>query len=159
MMLARRMLLLRTPATSFRRIDGREQVFHGRKCVELRTLNRGGWQKARCGKNFFKAGVTNPAAIASTSKAASVAFKTSSRRESKMTIRTRTALFVSAAVVSLAVALAPAAYAADDMKKDTMSKDTMSKDSMKKDTMSKDTMSKDSMKKDDGMKKDDTMKK
>jgi pentapeptide MXKDX repeat protein len=82
-----------------------------------------------------------------------------------MTIRTRIALGVSAAVLSLGLAMSPAAFAQvkmgkDDgmMKKDTMSKDgmkkdTMSKDGMKKDTMSKDTMSKDGMKKDDGMKK------
>jgi pentapeptide MXKDX repeat protein len=82
-----------------------------------------------------------------------------------MTIRTRIALGVSAAVLSLGLALSPAAFAQDKMgkddgmmKKDTMSKDgmkkdTMSKDGMKKDTMSKDTMSKDGMKKDDGMKK------
>ncbi|MCK1477744.1 pentapeptide MXKDX repeat protein [Bradyrhizobium sp. 197] len=82
-----------------------------------------------------------------------------------MTIRTRIALGVSAAVLSLGLAMSPAAFAQDKMgkddgmmKKDTMSKDgmkkdTMSKDGMKKDTMSKDTMSKDGMKKDDGMKK------
>jgi pentapeptide MXKDX repeat protein len=82
-----------------------------------------------------------------------------------MTIRTRIALGVSAAVLSLGLAMSPAAFAQDKMgkddgmmKKDTMSKDgmkkdTMSKDGMKKDTRSKDTMSKDGMKKDDGMKK------
>jgi len=78
-----------------------------------------------------------------------------------MTIRTRVALGVSAAVLSLGLALAPAALAQDKMskddgmKKDTMSKDNM-KDNMKKDSMSKDSMSKDSMSK-DGMKKDDNM--
>lgn len=79
-----------------------------------------------------------------------------------MTIRTRIALGVSAAVVSLGLALSPAAFAQDKMGKDDgmMKKDTMSKDDgMKKDTMSKDdgmkkdTMSKDGMKKDDGMMK------
>jgi pentapeptide MXKDX repeat protein len=82
-----------------------------------------------------------------------------------MTIRTRFALGVSAAVLSLGLALSPAAFAQDKMgkddgmmKKDTMSKDGM-KDGMKKDTMSKDdgmkkdTMAKDKMKKDDGMMK------
>ena len=77
-----------------------------------------------------------------------------------MTIHTRVALGVSAAVLSLGLALAPAAFAQDKMGKDDgMKKDTMSKDGMKKDTMSKDngmkkdTMSKDGMKKDDGMMK------
>jgi pentapeptide MXKDX repeat protein len=77
-----------------------------------------------------------------------------------MTIRTRIALGVSAAVLSLGLALSPAAFAQDKMGKDDgMKKDTMSKDGMKKDTMSKDdgmkkdTMSKDGMKKDDGMMK------
>jgi pentapeptide MXKDX repeat protein len=78
-----------------------------------------------------------------------------------MTIRTRVALGVSAAVLSLGLALAPAAFAQDKMgdkmgKDDGMKKDTMSKDNMKKDSMSKDSMSKDSMSK-DGMKKDDNM--
>ena len=80
-----------------------------------------------------------------------------------MTMSTRIALGVSAAVLSLSLALAPAAFAQDSMKKDDgmMKKDTMSKDSMKdgmkKDDgmMKKDTMSKDGMKKDDAMKKDD----
>jgi pentapeptide MXKDX repeat protein len=78
-----------------------------------------------------------------------------------MTIRTRIALGVSAAVLSLGLALAPAAFAQDKMgKDDSMKKDTMSKDAMKKDDgMKKDTMSKDGMKKDDAMKKDDGMKK
>jgi pentapeptide MXKDX repeat protein len=62
-----------------------------------------------------------------------------------MSISTRVALGVSAAVFSLGLALAPAAFAQDKMGKD---------DGMKKDTMSKDGM----MKKDDGMSKD-TMKK
>ena len=77
-----------------------------------------------------------------------------------MTIRTRTALGVSAAVLSLGLALAPAAFAQDKMGKDDgMKKDTMSKDAMKKDDgMKKDTMSKDTMKKDDGMKKDEMKK-
>ncbi|CUT12606.1 pentapeptide MXKDX repeat protein [Bradyrhizobium sp. 24] len=78
-----------------------------------------------------------------------------------MTIRTRIALGVSAAILSLGLALSPAAFAQDKMGKDDgmMKKDTMSKDGMKKDTMSKDdgmkkdTMSKDGMKKDDGMMK------
>ena len=70
-----------------------------------------------------------------------------------MTIRTRIALGISAAVLSFSLALVPAAFAKDKMKDDAMKKDTMSKDSMKKDTMSKDTMSKDSMKKDDHMMK------
>jgi pentapeptide MXKDX repeat protein len=78
-----------------------------------------------------------------------------------MTIRTRIALGVSAAILSLGLALAPAAFAQDKMGKDDgmMKKDTMAKDGMKKDTMSKDdgmkkdTMSKDGMKKDDGMMK------
>ena len=79
-----------------------------------------------------------------------------------MTIRTRIALGVSAAVLSLGLALSPAAFAQDKMGKDDgmMKKDTMSKDGMmKKDTMSKDDgmkkdhMSKDGMKKDDGMMK------
>ena len=52
-----------------------------------------------------------------------------------MTISTRVALGLSAAVLSLSLALAPAAFAQDAMKKD---------DGMKKDDM---------MKKDDGMKK------
>jgi pentapeptide MXKDX repeat protein len=56
-----------------------------------------------------------------------------------MTISTRIALGVSAAVLSLSLALAPAAFAQDKMGKD--------------DGMKKDTMSKDGMKKDDGMKK------
>ncbi len=77
-----------------------------------------------------------------------------------MTIRTRIALGVSAAVVSLSLAFAPAAFAQDAMKKTDgmMKKDTMSKDSMKKDDgmMKKDAMS--GMKKDDAMKKDDTKK-
>jgi pentapeptide MXKDX repeat protein len=70
-----------------------------------------------------------------------------------MTISTRIALGVSAAVLSLSLALAPAAFAQDAMKKD----DGMKKDGMMKkdDGMKKDGM----MKKDDGMKKDDTMKK
>jgi len=78
-----------------------------------------------------------------------------------MTISTRIALGVSAAVLSLSLALAPAAFAQDKMGKDDgMKKDTMSKDAMKKDDgMKKDAMSKDAMKKDDGMKKDDAMKK
>jgi pentapeptide MXKDX repeat protein len=77
-----------------------------------------------------------------------------------MTIRTRIALGVTAAVISLGLALAPAVFAQDKMGKDDgMKKVSMSKDTMKKDTMSKDdgmkkdTMSKDAMKKDDGMKK------
>jgi pentapeptide MXKDX repeat protein len=76
-----------------------------------------------------------------------------------MTISTRIALGVSAAVLSLSLALAPAAFAQDKMgkddgmKKDSMSKDSMKKDTMSKDGMKKDTMSKDAMKKDDGMKK------
>ena len=66
-----------------------------------------------------------------------------------MTIRTRIALGVSAAVLSFGLALAPAAFAQDKMGKDDgMKKDTMSTDGMKKDSMSKD-----SMKKDDGMMK------
>jgi pentapeptide MXKDX repeat protein len=74
-----------------------------------------------------------------------------------MTIRTRIATGISAAVLSFSLALAPAAFAMDKMGKDDgMKKDTMSKDGMKKDTMSKDKMSKDSMSK-DGMKKDDHM--
>jgi pentapeptide MXKDX repeat protein len=92
--------------------------------------------------------------------AASVAFKPFQREDQPMTISTRIALGLSAAVVSLSLALAPAAFAQDKMgkddgmKKDTMSKDKMGKDDgMKKDTMSKDSMSKDGMKKDDGMKK------
>ncbi|MET4221830.1 pentapeptide MXKDX repeat protein [Bradyrhizobium sp. LB1.3] len=77
-----------------------------------------------------------------------------------MTIRTRIALGVSAAVLSLGLAMSPAAFAQDKMGKDDgmMKKDTMSKDGMKKDTMSKDGMKKDTMSK-DGMKKDDGMKK
>jgi pentapeptide MXKDX repeat protein len=76
-----------------------------------------------------------------------------------MTISTRIAAGLSAAVLSLSLTLAPAAFAQDKMGKDDgMKKDTMSKDSMKKDTMSKDGMKKDSMSK-DGMKKDDGMKK
>jgi pentapeptide MXKDX repeat protein len=72
-----------------------------------------------------------------------------------MTISTRIALGVSAAVLSLGLALAPAAFAQDKMgKEEGMKKDTMSKDGMKKgDGMKKDTMSKDGMTKDDGMKK------
>jgi pentapeptide MXKDX repeat protein len=76
--------------------------------------------------------------------AASVAFKPFQREDPTMTISTRIALGLSAAVVSLSLALAPAAFAQDKMGKN---------DGMKKDTMSKDTMSKDGMKKDDGMKK------
>jgi pentapeptide MXKDX repeat protein len=76
-----------------------------------------------------------------------------------MTISTRIAVGLSAAVLSLGLTLAPAAFAQDKMGKDDgMKKDTMSKDSMKKDTMSKDGMKKDSMSK-DNMKKDDGMKK
>jgi pentapeptide MXKDX repeat protein len=77
-----------------------------------------------------------------------------------MTIRTRIALGVSAAVLSLGLALTPAAFAQDKMGKDDgMKKDTMSKDKMGKDDgMKKDTMSKDAMKKDDGMKKDEMKK-
>jgi pentapeptide MXKDX repeat protein len=93
--------------------------------------------------------------------AAYVAFETASKEDQPMTIRTRIALGVSAAVLSLGLALAPAAFAQDKMGKDDgMKKDTMSKDAMKKDEgMKKDTMSKDGMKKDDAMKKDDGMKK
>jgi pentapeptide MXKDX repeat protein len=82
-------------------------------------------------------------------------FQTASRRDHQpMTISTRIALGVSAAVLSLSLALAPAAFAQDRMGKDDgMKKDSMSMDAMKKDTMSKDSMSKDGMKKDDGMKK------
>ena len=67
-----------------------------------------------------------------------------------MTISTRIALGVSAAVLSLSLAIAPAAFAQDAMKKD----DGMKKDSMMKkdDGMKK---SDNMMKKDDGMKKDD----
>ena len=76
-----------------------------------------------------------------------------------MTISTRIAVGLSAAVLSLSLTFAPAAFAQDKMGKDDgMKKDTMSKDSMKKDTMSKDGMKKDTMSK-DGMKKDDGMKK
>jgi pentapeptide MXKDX repeat protein len=76
-----------------------------------------------------------------------------------MTISTRIAVGLSAAVLSLGLTLAPAAFAQDKMGKDDgMKKDTMSKESMKKDTMSKDSMKKDTMSK-DGMKKDDGMKK
>jgi len=83
------------------------------------------------------------------------------REDRPMTISTRIALGVSAAVLSLGLALAPAAFAQDKMGKDDgMKKDTMSKDSMKKDTMSKDGMKKDDgMMSKDGMKKDDGMKK
>src|SRR3954447_23030545 len=78
-----------------------------------------------------------------------------------MTIRTRIALGVSAAILSLGLALSPAAFAQDKMGKDDgmMKKDTMSKDGMKNDTMSKDdgmkkdTKSKDGRKKDDGIMK------
>jgi pentapeptide MXKDX repeat protein len=56
-----------------------------------------------------------------------------------MTISTRIAVGLSAAVLSLGLTLAPAAFAQDKMGKD--------------DGMKKDTMSKDGMKKDDGMKK------
>jgi pentapeptide MXKDX repeat protein len=90
--------------------------------------------------------------------AAHVAIETGFKKdEQSMTIRTRIALGISAAVVSLSVAFAPVAFAADDMKKDDgMKKDAMSKDGMKKDDgmmkkddgMKKDTMSKDGMKKD-----------
>jgi pentapeptide MXKDX repeat protein len=67
----------------------------------------------------------------------------------QMTISTRIALGVSAAVLSLSLALAPAAFAQDKMGKDDgMKKDTMSKDGMKKeDGMKKDGMMKDDMKK------------
>ena len=77
-----------------------------------------------------------------------------------MTIRSRIALGVSAAVVSLGLVLAPAAFAQDKMGKDDgMKKDSMSKDKMGKDDgMKKDSMSKDTMKKDDGMKKDEMKK-
>jgi pentapeptide MXKDX repeat protein len=93
--------------------------------------------------------------------AASSRFQTTSHREDQpMTISTRIALGVSAAVLSLSLALAPTAFAQDKMKDDGMKKDTMSKDKMgkddgmkKDDAMKKDTMSKDGMKKDDGMKK------
>ncbi len=78
------------------------------------------------------------------------------QRKTNMTISTRIALGVSAAVVSLSLALAPAAFAQDKMSKD----DGMKKDSMMKhDGMKKDAMSHDAMKKDDGMKKDGMMKK
>lgn len=77
-----------------------------------------------------------------------------------MTISTRIAFGVSAAVLSFSLALAPAAFAQDKMGKDDgMKKETMSKDSMKKDTMSKDGMKKDDGMTKDGMKKDDGMKK
>jgi pentapeptide MXKDX repeat protein len=78
-------------------------------------------------------------------EAANVAFKPSQKDDRPMTIRSRIALGVTAAVVSLGLALTPAAFAQDKMGKD---------DGMKKETMSKDAMSKDAMKKDDGMKKD-----
>src|SRR5207248_6388115 len=57
------------------------------------------------------------------------------REDRPMTISTRIALGVSAAVLSLGLALAPAAFAQDKMGKDDgmMKKDTMSKDGMKKD--------------------------
>jgi pentapeptide MXKDX repeat protein len=75
-----------------------------------------------------------------------------------MTIRSRIALGISAAVFSLGLALAPA-FAQDKMSKDDgMKKETISKDAMKKDDgMKKDGMKNDAMK--DGMKKDDGMKK
>jgi pentapeptide MXKDX repeat protein len=77
-------------------------------------------------------------------------------RKNIMTISTRFALGVSAALVSLSLALAPAAFAQDKMSKDDgMKKDTMSKG----DGMKKDAMSHDGMKKDDGVKKDGMMKK
>ena len=67
-----------------------------------------------------------------------------------MTISTRFALGLSAAVLSLSLALAPASFAQDKMGKDDgMKKDSMSKGAMKKD----DGMKKDMMKKDDAMKK------
>jgi pentapeptide MXKDX repeat protein len=93
--------------------------------------------------------------------AARVAFNRFKGKTQPMTISTRIALGLSAAVVSLSLALAPAAFAQDSMKKDDgMKKDTMSHDGMKKDTMSKDSMKKDDgMKKDGMMKKDDGMKK
>ena len=76
-----------------------------------------------------------------------------------MTITTRIALGVSAAVLSLSLALVPAAFAMDKMGKDDgMKKESMSKGAMKKDTVSRDGMKKDTMSK-DGMKKDDGMKK
>jgi pentapeptide MXKDX repeat protein len=111
-------------------------------------------------RKTFQAAGNKPARGTVLNMAASVAFKPFQREDQPMTISTRIALGLSAAVVSLSLALAPAAFAQDKMgkddgmKKDTMSKDKMGKDDgMKKDTMSKDTMSKDGMKKDDGMKK------
>jgi pentapeptide MXKDX repeat protein len=86
-------------------------------------------------------------------------FQTIPEEYQPMTISTRIAVGLSAAVLSFSLTLAPAAFAQDKMGKDDgMKKDTMSKDSMKKDTMSKDGMKKDTMSK-DGMKKDDGMKK
>jgi hypothetical protein len=52
MVLAVRMSLPRTPAASFGHVDGREQVFHGRKCVEVRAYNHGGSQKSAL-REFF----------------------------------------------------------------------------------------------------------
>jgi pentapeptide MXKDX repeat protein len=108
---------------------------------------------------FLKLSVTKANPAASWNVAASVAFRPVQRKPQPMTISTRIAVGISAAVLTLGLALAPAAFAQDKMGKDDgMKKDTMSKDSMKKDTMSKDGMKKDSMSK-DGMKKDDGMKK
>ena len=77
-----------------------------------------------------------------------------------MTISTRLALGISAAILSFSLGLAPAAFAQDKMGKDDgMKKDATSNDSMKKDTMSKDAMKKDDGMKKDSMKKDDAMKK
>jgi pentapeptide MXKDX repeat protein len=108
---------------------------------------------------FFQVAGNKPGRGTVLNSAASVAFKLLQREDQPMTISTRIALGVSAAVLSFSLALAPAAFAQDKMGKDDgMKKDTMSKDSMKKDTMSKDSMHKDTMSK-DGMKKDDGMKK
>ena len=120
--------------------------------------------KARLRKKFQTVG-NKPGRGTVLTIAASVAFKPFQREDQPMTISSRIALGLSAAVVSLSLALAPAAFAQDKMgkddgmKKDTMSKDGMKKDGMKKDAMGKDdgmkkdTMSKDGMKQDDGMKK------
>src|SRR3984957_9324446 len=112
-------------------------------------------------RKFFRTARNKAGRGAVLNRSGIIRVQTASRRDHQpMTISTRIALGVSAAVVSLTLALAPAAFAQDKMgKDDAMKKDTMSKDGMKKDTMSKDPMKKDDGMKKDGMKKDDGMKK
>src|SRR6516162_6177843 len=106
-------LLRRTRASTFWRVKGHSQAFHGRKCVELRCQAPHLCTRCDFGKDLFGGGVTSAVAPASRSKAASVACHNQTTKGPAI-MTNRTALF-SAAVVSLGVALAPAAFAADDM--------------------------------------------